>query len=36
MATDTLAASIGTGSSARVYKNFIDGEWVESRTGETF
>src|SRR6185437_11880862 len=26
----------GTGSSARVYKNFIDGEWVESRTGDMF
>jgi alpha-ketoglutaric semialdehyde dehydrogenase len=36
MATDTLTASIGTSSSARVYKNFIDGEWVESRTGDMF
>ncbi len=36
MATDTLTASIGTGSSAKVYKNFIDGEWVESRTGDMF
>src|SRR5579862_8997262 len=36
MATDTLTASIGTSSSARVYKNFIDGEWVDSSTGETF
>ncbi len=36
MATDTLTAAIGTGSSAKVYKNFIDGEWVESRTGDMF
>src|SRR5579872_2265515 len=36
MATDTLTASIGTSSSARVYKNFIDGEWVESRSGDMF
>ena len=36
MATDTLTASIGTSSSARVYKNFIDGAWVESRTGDMF
>jgi aldehyde dehydrogenase (NAD+) len=36
MATDTLTASIGTSSSVKVYKNFIDGEWVESRTGDMF
>src|SRR5881398_2973869 len=38
MATDTVAspAMIGTGTRTRVYKNFIDGEWVESATGETF
>ena len=38
MATDTIhtTASIGTTSPARIYKNFIDGEWVESRTGEMF
>src|ERR1700692_3960204 len=37
MATDTLtppaALSYGT---TKVFKNFIDGEWVESSTGETF
>src|SRR5437763_15129332 len=27
---------IGTGTRTKVYKNFIDGEWVESATGETF
>src|SRR5436853_3512406 len=38
MATDTVASSpmIGTGTRTKVYKNFIDGEWVESSTGETF
>src|SRR5437763_15327739 len=38
MATDTVAspAMIGTGTRTRAYKNFIDGEWVESATGETF
>src|SRR5438105_7803063 len=38
MATDTVAspAMIGTGTRTKVYKNFIDGEWVESSTGETF
>src|SRR3984893_562533 len=38
MATDTLAgpAMLGTSTKARVYKNFIDGEWVESKSGETF
>src|SRR5881227_1234968 len=37
MATDTLA-SPGTLSygKTKVFKNFIDGEWVESSTGETF
>src|SRR5271168_3851380 len=37
MATDTLAtpAAINYGGT-KVYKNFIDGEWVESSTGETF
>src|SRR6202049_3329221 len=37
MATDTLtppaALSYGT---TKVFKNFIDGEWVEASTGETF
>src|SRR5256714_2466683 len=38
MATDTLTKSVIEGDAARpnVYKNFIDGEWVESSTGETF
>jgi acyl-CoA reductase-like NAD-dependent aldehyde dehydrogenase len=37
MATDTLSAPmLGTSSKTRIFKNFIDGEWVESRTGETF
>src|SRR5438105_2046071 len=38
MATDTLTSTVLAGSSTRpnVYKNFIDGAWVESSTGETF
>src|SRR5881398_3411480 len=38
MATDTLTAPtiVGTATRTRVYKNFIDGEWVEASTGETF
>src|SRR5712692_8326458 len=34
MATDTLAspAIIGSSTKPKVYKNFIDGEWVESGT----
>jgi aldehyde dehydrogenase (NAD+) len=37
MATDTLAGpAIISSSQTKVYKNFIDGEWVEARTGETF
>jgi alpha-ketoglutaric semialdehyde dehydrogenase len=37
MATDTLAAPmLGATTKTRIFKNFIDGEWVESRTGETF
>src|SRR5712675_3196961 len=38
MATDTLASPTTLGSShpTKVFKNFIDGEWVESSTGETF
>src|SRR6201998_1778449 len=37
MATDTLAtpAALNYGKT-KVFKNFIDGEWVESSTGETF
>jgi len=37
MATDTLATPAITGSGkTKVYKNLIDGEWVESKNGETF
>src|SRR6185437_8972583 len=38
MATDILTSPPALGSTAttKVYKNFIDGEWVESSTGETF
>src|ERR1700691_1043502 len=37
MATDTLASPATRGyNPTKVYKNFIDGEWVESTTGETF
>src|SRR5689334_6890244 len=38
MATDTLTRSVIEGDATRpnVYRNFIDGEWVEASTGETF
>jgi acyl-CoA reductase-like NAD-dependent aldehyde dehydrogenase len=37
MATDTLATPAAlSDSQTRVFKNFIDGEWVESSSGETF
>ncbi len=37
MATDTISAPmLGDVTKTRVFKNFIDGEWVESSTGETF
>src|SRR5436309_7501199 len=38
MATDTLTRSVLEGDAARpkFYRNFIDGEWVEASTGETF
>src|SRR5438552_4136787 len=37
MATDTLATPADLSSTqTRVFKNFIDGEWVEASTGETF
>ena len=38
MATDTLTSPTIMGSATRpkVYKNFIDGEWVKSSSGETF
>jgi alpha-ketoglutaric semialdehyde dehydrogenase len=38
MATDVLTGPtiMGTGTRTKVYKNFIDGEWVEASTGQTF
>jgi acyl-CoA reductase-like NAD-dependent aldehyde dehydrogenase len=38
MATDVLTdpTILGTATRTRVYKNFIDGEWVEASTGQTF
>lgn len=38
VATDTLTHPIIDGDASRpnVYRNFIDGEWVESASGETF
>src|SRR5690349_25084769 len=37
MATDTISAPmLGNMPKTRIFKNFIDGEWVESATGETF
>jgi alpha-ketoglutaric semialdehyde dehydrogenase len=37
VATDTFATPAQLSESqARVFKNFIDGEWVEASTGETF
>ena len=38
MATDLLTGPtiMGTGTRTRVYKNFIDGEWLEASTGQTF
>jgi acyl-CoA reductase-like NAD-dependent aldehyde dehydrogenase len=38
MATDTLTgpAILGGATNTRVFKNFIDGEWVESASGLTF
>jgi len=38
MATDLLTGPtiMGTGIRTKVYKNFIDGEWVEASTGQTF
>ena len=37
MATDTLASPATLSHTpTKVLKNFIDGEWVESSTGETF
>src|SRR5215472_4719291 len=38
MATDVLTGPtiLGSATRTKVYKNFIDGEWVEASTGETF
>jgi alpha-ketoglutaric semialdehyde dehydrogenase len=38
MATDVLTGPtiMGTSTRTKVYKNFIDGEWVEASTGQTF
>jgi alpha-ketoglutaric semialdehyde dehydrogenase len=38
MATDVLTGPsiLGTSTRTKVYKNFIDGEWVEASTGQTF
>src|SRR6202049_4987443 len=37
MATDTLASPATLShAQTKVFKNFIDGEWVDSSTGETF
>ena len=38
MATDTLTRPVIEGDASRpnVYRNFVDGEWVEASTGETF
>ena len=37
MATDTLASPASLSESqTRVFKNFIDGEWVDASTGDTF
>jgi len=38
MATDTLTGSVlvGTATRPNIYRNFIDGEWVEASTGQTF
>src|SRR6266700_5612942 len=38
MATETMTGPtiLGSATKTKVFKNFIDGEWVESSTGETF
>ena len=38
MSADTLTSPVLNGTSNRpnIYHNFIDGEWVESSSGETF
>ena len=38
MATDTLTSPVIDGGTTKhkVFKNFIDGEWVESASGRTF
>jgi aldehyde dehydrogenase (NAD+) len=38
MATDTVTSApmLGSATRPKIFKNFIDGEWVETVTGETF
>src|SRR5437588_10726799 len=38
MATDTVTSApiLGSATRSKILKNFIDGEWVESVSGETF
>ena len=37
MATETISrAGVSNSTGTKIYKNLIDGEWVESATGETF
>lgn len=38
MATDTLTGPVilGTSTRSKIYRNFVNGEWVESATGQTF
>ena len=38
MATDVMTSTVtaGTTFKTRVFKNFIDGEWVESASGQAF
>src|SRR6202795_2419848 len=38
MATDTLTKPVidGGTTTTKVFRNFIDGEWVESTSGQTF
>ena len=38
MAADTLTSPViaGTSNRSNIYHNFIDGEWVEASTGQTF
>src|SRR5512146_2925268 len=37
MATDVISTdAISRTSTAKIYKNLVDGEWVEASTGQTF